>query len=84
VALHDDDRTRLARAYHRATQVATIAIGMVIPPIVGHFADEKWGTKVLFTILGAVLGLAYGIWHLMKLAGSANNQRPPGADHEPN
>ena len=63
-----DDRMALARAYDRATRVATIAIGMAVPPLVGHFADDRFGTRVVFTVLGAVFGLTYGIWHLMKLA----------------
>ena len=63
-----DDRMALARAYSRATSVATIAIGMAAPPLVGHFADNRFGTKIVFTVLGAAFGLTYGIWHLMKLA----------------
>ncbi len=59
----------LAKAYGRATQVLTIAIGMVVPPLAGRFADDRLGTKILFTLLGAALGLAYGIWNLVKLTG---------------
>ena len=41
---------------------------MAIPPLVGHFLDRRFGTKVAFTAFGAVFGLVYGIWHLLKLA----------------
>ncbi len=68
MATPPDDRAALAKAYGRASQVLTIAIGMVVPLVVGRLADDRWGTKVLFTGLGAAFGLAFGIWHLLKLA----------------
>ena len=84
-----DDRALLARAYARATHVATIAVGMVVPPVAGHFADEQFGTRVAFTVVGAVFGLVYGIWHLLKLAdpkrGGENDRdsRPDARDDPP-
>ena len=81
-----DDRARLARAYARATHVATIALGMVIPPLAGHFADEHFGTRIAFTAVGAVFGLTYGIWHLLTLAdpkrGVRNDRDSPAGREE--
>lgn len=79
-----DDRNALARAYGWATQIATIAIGMAVPPLLGHLADERWGTRILFTVLGAAFGMFYGIWHLLKLADpdrfKARRGQPPKQD----
>jgi hypothetical protein len=63
-----DDRAPLARAYDRATRGITVAIGMVVPGLAGHYLDSRLGTRVLFTILGFGIGLTFGVWQLVRLA----------------
>jgi hypothetical protein len=62
-----DDRAPLARAYDRATRGITVAIGMVVPGLVGYYLDSRLGTRALLTILGFGAGVTFGIWQLLRL-----------------
>jgi F0F1-type ATP synthase assembly protein I len=63
-----DGRSPIAIALHWASQVTTISIEMVLPILLGVWADHQWGTKFAFTVLGAAAGLWLGIWSLMRIA----------------
>jgi F0F1-type ATP synthase assembly protein I len=59
---------------------------MVVPALLGYYVDKCWGTRVLFTILGAAFGLAFGIWQLLEMArasdkgaGTATERESPGS-----
>ena len=63
------------------SRITTISLEMVLPALGGYWLDTSWGTKPLFTLLGAALGPAVGFWHLIRLAGSrpssGEEQRQP-------
>ena len=40
---------------------------MVIPAFIGHFVDKHFGTVILFTALGLVVGVFGAIMQLIKL-----------------
>lgn len=63
-----DGRSPIAVAIHWASQVTTISVEMVLPALLGVWADQKLGTKAVFTILGGILGLWLGVWNLMRIA----------------
>jgi F0F1-type ATP synthase assembly protein I len=63
-----DGRSPIAVATHWASQVTTISIEMVLPILLGVWADQKLGTKAVFTILGGIAGLWLGVWSLMRIA----------------
>jgi F0F1-type ATP synthase assembly protein I len=67
-----DGRSPLAVAMQWASQVTTISVEMVVPILLGVWADRRWGTKAVFTILGAVAGLWLGLWSLLRLARAFN------------
>jgi len=50
---------------------------MAVPPGLGVYLDSQFGTTPWLTILGAVLGLVLGLWHLVRL--SDNRQPRTGA-----
>jgi hypothetical protein len=45
----------------------TIALGMVVPGLVGYWLDGRLGTRALLTILGFGLGVTFGIWELLRM-----------------
>ena len=45
----------------------TIALGMVVPGLVGYWLDGRLGTHALLTILGFGLGVTFGIWELLRM-----------------
>jgi F0F1-type ATP synthase assembly protein I len=68
-----DDRSPLARAMHWTSLVTTISLEMVLPAVAGRWIDGRLGTGIVFLVLGAILGFATGMWHLLKLTGPSGN-----------
>lgn len=52
------------------------ALGMVLPGLVGYWADTRLGTRPVLTILGFALGMTYGIWELVRMG----RRRPQDPD----
>jgi F0F1-type ATP synthase assembly protein I len=67
--------------------VTTIALEMVVPILLGYWIDHRLGSAAVFTILGGVLGMTLGIWHLIKMTGAwgakAGKDRSRGNDLPP-
>jgi F0F1-type ATP synthase assembly protein I len=62
-----EDRSIFARAAQLVSSVTSIALEMVLPILAGYWIDRRLGTKVLFTVGGAVLGLVTGMWSLLRM-----------------
>lgn len=62
-----DDRASWAKAYGRAWAGITVAAGMIVPGLVGVWLDNRLGTRVACTLAGFGLGMAWGIWQLVRL-----------------
>ena len=76
-----DDRSALAMAMVWTSHVTTISLEMVVPGVIGLWIDRKLGTGMLFLVLGVLLGLGMGMWHLIKLADAARpNDTPERTD----
>ncbi len=83
-----DDRSPLALAAAWTSRVTTISMEMVLPGLLGYWVDRKLGLPWVFFVLGGLLGLAGGTWHLIRLSqestgpkgerkGPANHTREP-------
>ncbi len=57
----------MAVALQWASSVMAISIAMVLPGLLGLWADSRLGTKVLFTVLGFGFGVVSGIWQLVRI-----------------
>jgi hypothetical protein len=76
-----DGRSPIAVAMYWASQVTTISIEMVLPIVLGVWADRRLGTKFLITLLGAAAGLWLGIWSLIRLTrGIDESEKKDGKD----
>ena len=73
-----DDRSPLALAMEWVSRITTICLEMALPALLGHLADRWLNRKMLFLVLGAVVGFSLGMWQLVKLAAG-----PPGDGHPP-
>lgn len=68
---------------HGASSLATtIAMEMVVPILLGYGLDYWLGTRPVFTIVGAALGMAGGLWHLIRLAGELSGKSEKGRDRK--
>jgi hypothetical protein len=72
-----DSRSPLAAAMEMASRVTAIAAQMVVPPVLGHWLDGRLGTDVLFAAVGAIFGLASGIWSLIQITKTKPSKRKP-------
>lgn len=45
----------------------TIALEMVLPGVFGYWVDLQLGTRLVFLILGVILGMSVGMMHLIRL-----------------
>ena len=70
-----DDRSPWARAMEWTTRLTSIALEMALPGVGGHFVDNWLDTKVVFLILGVLIGFAAGMWHLILLTKRRNTSR---------
>jgi hypothetical protein len=62
--------------YEWVQRIISIALEMVLPALLGHWLDGRWGTEPWLVSCGAVLGFAVAMWHLINLAGTS--RRGPG------
>ena len=60
--------------------MTTISLEMSLPGVLGFWLDGHWGTRVLFTVLGVVIGFSVGMLHLVKLAKSVSGEGSPRKD----
>jgi len=68
----------MATAMEWTSRITTISMEMVLPPLLGYWLDSKLGTRAVFVILGAAVGMTLGIWHLLKITSPPSNKRPSG------
>jgi F0F1-type ATP synthase assembly protein I len=51
-----------------ASRATALGMEFVLPPVLGHYLDTRWGTEPLLTVLGAVFGFSAGMVHLLQIA----------------
>lgn len=51
-----------------ASRITTIAIGFVVPAMLGHALDQWLGSRPLGILVGAGLGFALGMVQLLRIA----------------
>lgn len=79
-----DQRSPIAVGIAWASRVMTISLTMVVPGLVGYWVDGKLGTKLLFLLVGMILGMGTAMWQLLQLArhagGGRSSENSPRAD----
>ncbi|HEX4147433.1 MAG TPA: AtpZ/AtpI family protein [Pirellulales bacterium] len=62
-----DDRSPMATAIGLSSVIVSIALELVIPGLIGHWLDRRWGTGPVLVLLGFLLGMAVAGWHLVRV-----------------
>jgi len=60
-------RSPYAVGYEWSVRISSIALGMVLPAVFGIWLDAKCGTLILFTVLGAILGMTTALIQLIRI-----------------
>lgn len=68
-----EERPPMAVASEWVSRVTAISAEMVLPGLGGHWLDQRWGTNI-FVLVGFVLGVSLGIWHLVVLSQASLEQ----------
>lgn len=67
-----ESRSAVSVGWAWASRITTIGLEFALPPLAGSWLDRRWGTTPLFTIIGAVMGFAVGMMHLLGIAREAS------------
>lgn len=62
-----DDRSAMAKAMSKASQLTAISLMMIVPALIGIFIDRQLSTAIVFTILGLFFGMFGAGYQLMRL-----------------
>jgi len=55
----------MALAMEWVAKITTVGLQMVVPGIVGHYLDKRWGTSFL-AMVGFGLGMVVGLWMMIR------------------
>ena len=82
----NDGRPPMVAAMWWVQQITSISVEMALPAALGHWADNRWGTEPWLVGVGALLGFAVAMLHLLQLtkqkARPAAIRRKTGADKD--
>ncbi len=63
-----EPRSILAVGMQWATRATTLGLEFALPPLFGVLLDRHWRLAPLATVLGAILGFAVGMMHVLRIA----------------
>ncbi len=70
-----DNRSPLAEAAEWTARITTICLELLLPVAGGYWLDHWLGTRVLFLIIGVILGFAVSFLSLLQIAKSGGAKR---------
>ncbi len=75
-----ETHSSIAEAHRWVSRLTTVSLEMALPAFLGHWLDKKWETTPLLTAIGALLGFACGLLHLLKMAKEAELKEQKSKD----
>jgi F0F1-type ATP synthase assembly protein I len=79
-----DDRSAIAKSVDLAYALMSICAMLALPALGGFYLDRWLGTRLLFTVIGLLFGLAASVLQFLKLLkrleqnSTANPSKPKG------
>lgn len=64
----DEPRSNLSIGMDWAARVSTVGFEFAVPPLLGALLDRRLGTSPVALLIGAVLGFAVGMMHILRFA----------------
>lgn len=71
-----DKRSALSIGMEWSSRITTIGLEFALPAVVGFGLDRWWGTSPWLTVAGSLLGVAVGMFHVLRLASRIPGSRP--------
>jgi ATP synthase protein I len=69
-----DDRSAVSIGLDWGTRVTTIGLEFALPAFLGFGLDRWWNTSPWMTLIGAFLGLAAGMTHVIRLGANLRKE----------
>jgi F0F1-type ATP synthase assembly protein I len=69
VTSDQDSRSAVAIGMDWGARATSIGLEFCVPAVLGHFADGWLKTTPWLTVIGAMLGMAIGMLHVLRLPG---------------
>ena len=70
-----DDRSPTAKGLSKVSEIIAICMMMIVPGLIGYWVDQKVGSRVVFTLLGLILGMSVAVMQLVRLVSVADESR---------
>ena len=67
----------MGEAMHWISRLTTVTMEIVLPGLLGHWLDRRWGTGFL-ALVGFGLGLVCGMQHLLRMTRMADGKPMTG------
>jgi ATP synthase protein I len=67
-----EPRSAVAAGIEWASRITTVGLEFALPPLLGWALDRWWGIMPVATVVGAILGFAAGMMHLLRIARDAS------------
>jgi len=74
VSQKSDPRSAVSIGLDWGTRITTIGLEFALPTVLGFGLDRWWKTSPWMTLAGALLGLATGMTHVLRLAFSLQQE----------
>jgi ATP synthase protein I len=71
-----DNRSPMAVGFEWSARITTVGLEMALPAWGGYWLDNRFGTSPIATAIGAILGLAVGMLHLLQIARQEGRKKP--------
>lgn len=65
-----------AAAMEWVAKITTVALEMFLPAVGGRYLDQRFGTEY-WALIGLILGVTVGTWHLLQMTRVKGRVRPP-------
>jgi hypothetical protein len=66
----------IAEAVKWVGVITTVGLEMVVPALIGHWLDRRYGLRFL-AFVGLALGFAIGLWNIVQIARQSNSESGP-------
>jgi len=85
VTSDQDSRSSVSVGMDWGARATSIGLEFCVPAVLGHFADRWLNTGPWLTVVGAVLGMAIGMLHVLRLPGelARAEERRKAAERRP-
>lgn len=74
----------MAKSLSKVSEIIAICMLMIVPGLIGYLIDQKVGSRVVFTLLGLILGMSGAVMQLVRLVSVTDEPRDDSSESDGN